>query len=49
MRSRATQDGVRQEIIYIWDYYLSGMAQTKVHKYKQGGLILDKREFMVGH
>lgn len=48
MRSRATQDGVRQEIIYIWDYYLLGMAQTKVHKYKQGGLILDKREFMVG-
>lgn len=26
----------------IWDYYLSDIALTKVCKYKQGGLVLDK-------
>lgn len=28
--------------MYIWDCYLSDMAQTKVCKYKQGGLALDR-------
>lgn len=36
------QRGASQEIIYIWDYNLSDMAQTKVHKYKQGGLMVEK-------
>lgn len=31
-----------EQIMYIWDYYLSDIAQTKAHQYKQGRFVLDK-------